>query len=220
MTTESKTTKRVYNLVIIDESGSMDIIRRQALAGINETITTCQKMQKAHKDLEQRITLITFDSDHFKLHYDNINAAEACPLTLKDYKPCAATPLYDAIGKGIAKINAQTEADDNVLVTIITDGEENCSEEYNLKMVKILYAKLKKQACPDALGGPEALDVEGMAGSMAIDNHLSFTEDAESTEIMFAKERRSRERYNECLYCKREMPIGSYFDEDKDKDKV
>lgn len=132
MTTENKTAKRVYNLVIIDESGSMDIIRRQALAGINETITTCQKMQKAHTDLEQRITLITFDSDHFKLHYDNINAAEARPLTMMDYKPCAATPLYDAIGKGVAKINAQTEADDNVLVTIITDGEENCSEEYNL----------------------------------------------------------------------------------------
>ena len=217
MTTESKTTKRVYNLVIIDESGSMDIIRRQALAGINETITTCQKMQKAHKDLEQRITLITFDSDHFKLHYDNINAAEARPLTLKDYKPCAATPLYDAIGKGIAKINAQTEADDNVLVTIITDGEENCSEEYNLKMIKNLIEKLKKQGWTFTLIGTEDLDVEGMAGSMAIDNHLSFTEDAESTERMFAKERRSRERYNECLYCKREMPIGSYFDEDKDK---
>ena len=179
MTTESKTTKRVYNLVIIDESGSMDIIRRQALAGINETITTCQKMQKAHKDLEQRITLITFDSDHFKLHYDNINAAEARPLTLKDYKPCAATPLYDAIGKGIAKINAQTEADDNVLVTIITDGEENCSEEYNLKMVKNLIEKLKKQGWTFTLIGTEDLDVEGMAGSMAIDNHLSFTEDAE-----------------------------------------
>lgn len=217
MTTENKTAKRVYNLVIIDESGSMDIIRRQALAGINETITTCQKMQKAHTDLEQRITLITFDSDHFKLHYDNINAAEARPLTMMDYKPCAATPLYDAIGKGVAKINAQSEADDNVLVTIITDGEENCSEEYNLKMVKNLIEKLKKQGWTFTLIGTEDLDVEGMAGSMAIDNHLSFAEDAESTERMFAKERRSRERYNECLCCKREMPVGSYFDEDEDK---
>lgn len=36
--------------------------------------------------------------------------------------------LYDAIGMGIAKINALTTEDDSVLVTIITDGEENCSE--------------------------------------------------------------------------------------------
>lgn len=214
MTTESKTTKRVYNLVIIDESGSMDIIRRQALAGINETITTCQKMQKAHTDLEQRITLITFDSDHFKLHYDNINAAEACPLTLKDYKPCAATPLYDAIGKGIAKINAQTEADDNVLVTIITDGEENCSEEYNLEMIKTLIEKLKKHNWTFTLIGTDNLDVEGMAGSMAIDNHLEFKEDEEGTKRMFARERRSRARYNACVANKEQRPMGCYFKED------
>ena len=129
MATESNTTKRVYNLVIVDESGSMSVIHQQALAGINETISTCQKMQKAHPEMEQRITLITFDSNHFKLHYDNVNADEANPLTMKQYTPSAATPLYDAIGKGIAKMNAQTEADDNILVTIITDGEENCSEE-------------------------------------------------------------------------------------------
>jgi len=214
MATENNITKRVYNLVIVDESGSMSVIHQQALAGINETITTCQKMQKAHPEMEQRITLITFDSDHFKLHYDNINAAEARSLTMKEYNPCAATPLYDAIGKGIAKLNAQTEADDNVLVTIITDGEENCSEEYNLKMVKTLIEKLKKQGWTFTLIGTEDLDVEGMAGAMAIDNHLSFKEDDESTAKMFAKERRSRERYNDMVCCECAMPVGSYFSEE------
>ena len=50
--------KRVFNLLVVDESGSMSIIRRQALVGINETLATIQKMQKAHKNLEQRVTLI------------------------------------------------------------------------------------------------------------------------------------------------------------------
>lgn len=212
MATEN-TTKKVYNLVIVDESGSMSVIHREALAGINETLATCQKMQKTHPEMEQRITLITFDSNHFKLHYDNVNADEAQPLTEKQYKPCAATPLYDAIGKGIAKMNAQTEADDNVLVTIITDGEENCSQEYSLKMVKTLIEKLKKQGWTFTLIGTDNLDVEGMAGSMAIDNHLAFTEDGESTAKMFAKERRSRERFNECVCCDMAMPTGAYFDE-------
>ena len=216
MATKNETTKRVYNLVIVDESGSMSVIHREALAGINETITTCQKMQKAHPEMEQRITLITFDSDHFKLHYDNIQAQEAKPLTMRDYNPCAATPLYDAIGKGIAKMNAQTEADDNVLVTIITDGEENCSEEYTLKMVKTLIEKLKQQGWTFTLIGTDDLDVEGMAGSMAIDNHLAFTENEEETRKMFAKERRSRERYNECVCCDMAMPMGAYFKDDEE----
>lgn len=46
--------KRVFNLLVVDESGSMSIIERQALVGINETLTTIQKMQKTHKDMEQR----------------------------------------------------------------------------------------------------------------------------------------------------------------------
>lgn len=100
--------KRVFNLLVVDESGSMSIIRRQALVGINETLATIQKMQKAHADLEQRVTLITFDSTHTNVFYDNVRTSNANPLKAKDYNPCGATPLYDAIGMGIAKINALT----------------------------------------------------------------------------------------------------------------
>ena len=46
--------KRVFNMIIVDESGSMCVIERQALAGMNETIDTVKKMQKMHKDMEQR----------------------------------------------------------------------------------------------------------------------------------------------------------------------
>ena len=215
METKNNPTKRVYNLIIVDESGSMSIIHKEALAGINETITTCQKMQDKHPEMEQRLTLISFDSEHFKLHYDNINAKDASPLTMKQYNPCAATPLYDAIGKGIAKMNAQTCGDDNVLVTIITDGEENCSEEYNLNMVKNLIEKLKTQGWTFTLIGTDNLNVEGMAGSMAIDNHLAFTEDAESTKKMFAEERECRESYCFCLSHNIAMPEGSYFKKNK-----
>ena len=211
---KQEATKKVVNLVIVDESGSMSIIQREALAGINETISTCKKMQEAHPEMQQRLTLICFDSDHFKLHYDNVNAAKARELTTRSYRPCGATPLYDAIGKGIAKVNAQTDAEDKVLVTIITDGEENCSEEYNLKMVKTLIEKLKKQGWTFTLIGTDNLDVEGMAGSMAIDNHLAFAENEEDTRKMFARERRSRERFNEYVCCDMAMPKGAYFEEE------
>lgn len=211
---KTETTKKIYNLIIVDESGSMSIIRKEALAGLNETIETCQKMQELHPEMEQRITLISFDSDHFKIHLDNEPAVKARKLTTEDYRPCAATPLYDAIGKGIAKLNAQTNADDNVLVTIITDGEENSSEEYNLKMVKNLIEKQKKQGWTFTLIGTDNLDVEGMAGMMSIDNHLAFTEDEASTKRMFARERKARMKFNACMACGEVMKEGSYFSED------
>lgn len=213
--TEKNTNKRVFNLIIVDESGSMCVIEREALAGINETIDTVKKMQNVHPEMEQSITLITFDSTHFKVHYDNTPATATSKLSAKQYRPGGATPLYDAIGKGIAKLNALTTDEDNVLVTIITDGEENCSREYNLKMINTLISKLKKQNWTFTLIGTDNLDVEGMAGSMAIDNHLSFCEDEEGTRAMFHRESRSRERYNMCLAKAAPRPRGSYFDEDE-----
>ena len=205
--------KRVFNLLVVDESGSMSIIERQALVGINETLTTIQKMQKTHKDMEQRVTLITFDSIHKNLFYDNVSARHATPLTSRDYNPCGGTPLYDAIGMGIAKVNALTTEDDSVLVTIITDGEENCSEEYDLKMIKNLIEKLKKQHWTFTFIGTDDLDVESIALNMGIDNHLQFSEDEAGTKVMFARENRARERYNKCRAMDCKMEAGSYFEE-------
>ena len=206
--------KRVFNLLVVDESGSMSIIRRQALVGINETLATIQKMQKAHADLEQRVTLITFDSTHMKLLYDNACAHDAKPLRSCAYNPCGGTPLYDAIGLELSKVNALTTPDDSGLVTIITDGEENCSQEYTLAMIQNLIEKLKKQTWTFTFIGTDDLDVESIAMDMGIDNHLSFAEDEEGTKAMFANENRARERYNKCRAADCAMPLGSYFEEE------
>lgn len=202
-------------MIIVDESGSMCVIERQALAGINETIETVKKMQQLHPDMEQRISLLTFDSGHKTFKYDNVKADNVHTLSARDYNPRGGTPLYDAIGISIAKLNAQTSEKDNVLVTIITDGEENCSEEYNLHMVKTLISKMKKQGWTFTLIGTDNLDVEGMAGSMNIDNHLAFTQDEEGTRMMFARENRARMRFNESISVGCAMPAGDYFKEEE-----
>ena len=207
--------KRVFNMIIVDESGSMCVIERQALAGINETIETVKKMQQLHPDMEQRISLLTFDSGHKTFKYDNVKADNVNTLSARDYNPRGGTPLYDAIGIAIAKLNAQTSEKDNVLVTIITDGEENSSEEYNLHMVKTLISKMKKQGWTFTLIGTDNLDVEGMAGSMNIDNHLAFTQDEEGTRMMFARENRARMRFNESISVGCAMPAGDYFKEEE-----
>ena len=103
----------------------MYVIRKQAFVGMNETLQTVRQMQKKYPDQEQRVTLLTFDSGHTTWHYDNAPASRTKNLDWKAYNPGGGTPLYDAIGKGIAKVNAQVEDGDHVLVTIITDGERS-----------------------------------------------------------------------------------------------
>lgn len=207
--------KKVFNLIVVDESGSMAVIRRQALAGMNETLQTIDKMQKTYPDMTQRVTLLTFDSSHLKFIYDNVASADARPLRSNEYRPRGGTPLYDAIGVGIARINALCQPSDQVLVTIITDGEENSSHEYNLEMVKNLIDKLKQQGWTFTFIGTDNLDVEGMAKSMNIDNHLSFAQDDAGTAAMFARELRSRGRFMRCCSIALKMPEGNYFNDDE-----
>ena len=138
MKTEEVKTKRVFNLIIVDESGSMSIIRKQAFAGMNETLQTVRQMQEKFPDQEQHISLVTFDTSHTTWHYDNTPASDTKNLDWKAYNPGVGTPLYDAMGSAISKVNAQIADGDNVLVTVITDGEENSSQEWTLKMIRTI----------------------------------------------------------------------------------
>ena len=211
--------KRVFNLIVVDESGSMCVIEKQALAGLNETIQTVKKVQDAHPDMEQHITIMTFDSGHKRYIYDNVLAKDATMLSEKDYTPGGATPLYDAVGIAISRLNAITTDDDHVLVTIITDGEENCSTEYSLNMIKTLIEKLKKHNWTFSFIGTDNLDVESMAKEMNIDNHLTFTEDAEGTAEMFATERACRMSFMHNIFAGHAIGKGSYFNSDNNDDK-
>ena len=208
---KAKEVKRVHNLIIVDESGSMSIIRKQAFSGMNETLQTVRQMKKKFPEQEQYVTLITFESDTTKFHYDNAKAEHTHDLAWKDYNPSGGTPLYDAIGNAVSKTNAHVSEDDNVLVTIITDGEENSSREWTLSMIRTMIEKLKNQNWTFTLIGTDNLDVETMAHNFAIDEHLSFHQDVEETERMFAQERKSRQNYNCCLAENRPMSKGSFF---------
>ena len=214
MKTNEVKTKRVFNLIIVDESGSMSIIRKQAFAGMNETLQTVRQMQEKFPDQEQRVSLVTFDTSHTTWHYDNTPSSDTKNLDWKAYNPGGGTPLYDAMGSAIAKVIAQIEDGDNVLVTVITDGEENSSQEWTLKMVRTMIEKLKKQNWTFTLIGTDNLDVETMAQSFAIEEHMEFQQTEAGTRAMFARERRSRERYNCCVAEDAAMPTGSFFNED------
>ena len=191
--------KTVYNLIIVDESGSMCLIEQQAFAGMNETIQTVKQLQKKYPEIEQRITLMTFETGKRRYHLHNVPAKQAHVLRPGEYRPGGGTPLYDAVGEGIAKVNAVCGVDDEVVVTIITDGEENSSMEYNHKMVKNLIEKMKKQGWTFAFIGTDNLDVSGMAQSLGIDSHLSFSEDAAGTQMMFERVRSCREANMACI---------------------
>lgn len=41
---------KIFNLIVIDESGSMCVIEKEALGSVNETIQTIRSAQKEYAD--------------------------------------------------------------------------------------------------------------------------------------------------------------------------
>ena len=52
--------KRVLNLIILDESGSMSGLEKTSVDGVNETIQIIKGLYEQHPEQEQLLTFITF----------------------------------------------------------------------------------------------------------------------------------------------------------------
>ena len=77
----------VYNLLILDESGSMDVVRQTTLSGFNELVQTVQGLAREFPEKKQVVTLTTFNGlgINEKLFMQEASALQQ--LTLADYKP-------------------------------------------------------------------------------------------------------------------------------------
>ena len=213
----SEVSKRVHNLIILDESGSMQSIYQPALTGVNETLQTIREAQKEHKDQTHFVSLIAFDSGHYNRIYNHLAADMAIDITQEQYRPGGCTPLYDAMGRAINELRPNVAKGDVVLVTVITDGYENASREYNGTAIKSLVETLKKEGWVFTYIGANQ-DVEAVAASMSIDNHLAFDADEASTCAMFEHEKRSRRKFFSKIsrsMSMRDLNTG-YFDDDEE----
>ena len=90
---------QVFNVIILDRSGSMNRIRKAAVDGFNETLAGIKKAQEKFADTQDHfVTLVTFCSCEMNSVFNKVPVAEARPLREEDYVPCCCTPLYDAMG--------------------------------------------------------------------------------------------------------------------------
>ena len=205
-TTDTKSTATVRNLIILDASGSMQLIYSQALNGLNETLQTIRQGEIDNPELRQLVSLSTFSSISHKKIYNNIIASQAHDITSDQYRASGGTPLYDAIGRGIADIEAVKAPNDSVLVTIITDGEENCSREFNGPQIKALIEAKRGQGWVFTYTGANQ-DVEKVAAELSIRHNLSFEASDQGATDMWDHQNESRRMFYRRLKKKLSNPF-------------
>ena len=188
---------QVHNLIILDESGSMSSIKSQIISGFNELVQSVKGIESQFSEQEHLVSMVSFnDLNNNILHFvDPVKKLDA--INDSTYNPASMTPLYDAMGFSISKLRQHLEGKANysVLVTILTDGEENASKEYTGAAIKHLVDELKKQNWTFTYIGADH-DVEKMAKSMNIHNTMSFNKNDKGIKRMFARETSSRARFS------------------------
>lgn len=194
----------IYNLIIIDESGSMSHLRNATLSGVNETINTIRQAETDYADKQTHfLTLVTFDARGS--HGNAVRTLiDAMPISevhdFDDYNPNGLTPLYDAMGQSISRLHQliKQDPDASAIVTVMTDGLENASREYNGHQLKALIEQLKEEGWTFNYMG-SAHDVKSVCDLLSIDNVVEFSHDEEGTRKTWLRERTSKQRIFACM---------------------
>ena len=210
--TKTQTKTQIYNLIILDKSGSMSSIAKAAISGFNETVGGIRSAQERFKDTQEHfVSLMIFCNCEKRLVYDKVPVAEVKELTSKEYQPCCGTPLYDAMGLSINALykDIKDKEDATAMVTVITDGMENASREYSGSAIKALVERMKDEEGWNFAYIGTNQDVEATSASLSIDNSMSFIDDEAGMHAAWEKERKAK-MMKFAMYERERMETASY----------
>ena len=172
---------------ILDKSGSMHGLEQDTIGGFNSML---QKQKEL--DGECRITTVLFDNRYELLH-DRIDIRAVSPMTEKEFQVGGTTALLDAIGRTVQKLvsvqknTAKEYRADRVLFVIITDGQENASQEYSSDKVKGMIQLEKEKYGWEFVFLGANLDAVETAGRLGIsrDRAVDYVPDGAGTALNF-----------------------------------
>jgi len=198
MSMTSPSVSAVYNLLVLDESGSMNAVRHVTLAGFNEIVQTIRGAQEQFPEQKQFVSFVTFNGLGIKTLLDKQPASQLTELGPEQYCPDASTPLYDALGRSLLRLELQLEGESNptVLVSVLTDGEENASREFTSEAVRAMVQRLETAGWSFTYMGANHA-VEAAAARIAIRTTTRFRQDAAGMQALFEREKKGRASYYE-----------------------
>ena len=149
---------------ILDKSGSMHGLEQDTIGGFNS-------MLQKQKELDRAVS----------------------PMTEKEYQVGGTTALLDAIGRTVQKLvsvqknTAKEYRADRVLFVIITDGQENASQEYSSDKVKGMIQLEKEKYGWEFVFLGANLDAVESAGRLGIsrDRAVDYVPDGAGTALNF-----------------------------------
>ena len=163
--------------LVLDRSGSMKAVKNDTEGGL------AAFLEAQHENPgETRVSLYQFDT-RYEVVYENVALADVPAYVLE---PRGGTALLDAIGRTIRSVKTQIKALDEgerpgeVVLVILTDGEENSSHEFTLEQVKQKIEKRRAKGWQVVFLGADQ-DAITVAAGMGIGRETSLAYTARTT---------------------------------------
>lgn len=201
----AKKSKKTLVCFVLDETGSMQMVKDATISGYNEYVDNL----RGEKGLSMMLT--RFNTAAIKVGNPE-PIKKAAKLDADNYRPAAATPLYDATARAIKEAEAHQDGK-TVLCVIMTDGEENSSKEYTKDTLFALVKEKEKEGWKFAyLGANQDAYAEGF--KMGISKDSTMTYDQSKTRGTFTVASTATLRYS------KDPTSTNNFFEEKEKEKV
>lgn len=165
----------VQSYILLDRTGSMSNIWDEALSSVNAYADSfaadAPGAEIAGADIKTAVTVAVFDYQdglQFDVLRDKVAPQAWKTITSNEASPRGMTPLFDAIGRIIAR--AEADNPEKAVIVIMTDGLENSSKEFTKEGAKAALDRAQARGWEVIFLGAEFAsfndaDAVGMAAS-------------------------------------------------------
>ncbi|MBY9066425.1 VWA domain-containing protein [Hyphomonas sp. WL0036] len=140
----------VQSYILLDRTGSMSNIWDEALSSVNAYADSFAEdapgAEIAGDDIKTAVTVAVFDYQdgmQFDILRDKVVPKNWKEVTDDEANPRGMTPLFDAIGKMVAR--AEADNPEKAVIVIMTDGLENSSREFTRDGAKAALERAEKR---------------------------------------------------------------------------
>lgn len=187
--------KKITNLIIVDASSSMNSKSEEIKDGLKSLLKDIRKDMKENKGKVKIRTIIAqfASAGSFSVLLNTSKRKKLTYDSVENYEPNGMTALFDAIGLGF---NLVDKKQDGVFVSILTDGDENDSKEFNKEEVKVLFKEAEKNKWGVTFMGTTKDAIESaVSWGISRGNTLQYANSIEGTKLANVSRNNSKNTY-------------------------
>lgn len=192
-----KNTKLSHIVFVLDESSSMSSCWDSTISGYNEYLAG-QRADAERTGIETLVSLYKFNGSQVNCIFDRVDVKSVKPIDKTTYRPNGGTNLNDAFAGVMMKVDKLLGAKhkserESVIITILTDGEENSSRTFSSSDVKGMVEKAEAKNWGFMfLGANINAFLSGSALGFNINNTMQYNVSNIETTIRSASDMTSR----------------------------